>query len=199
MSTRCVWSLQAAKGPGDDVRAVGSDIEAGEEVLPKGTVIGPAEVGLLATVGAAKLRVSSLLEVCDRISCPNAGSLGRIVLRRLEGAVDKHDLYVYMCCSLVCLMHNQVSSESRCLRVICCRCEGSLLVHVLSVDIDIATWHRMDLMFVTFCRYTGSPWLEFCQLEMNWWSLESRVWGQGRSGMPTGSCWLLLPASAAAR
>lgn len=50
--------LQAAKGPGDDVRAVGSDIKADEVVLPKGTVIGAAEVGLLATVGAAKLKVS---------------------------------------------------------------------------------------------------------------------------------------------
>ena len=53
--------LQAAKGPGDDVRAVGSDIKAGEIVLPEGTVIGAAEVGLLATVGAAKLRVGFLL------------------------------------------------------------------------------------------------------------------------------------------
>lgn len=48
---------QAAKGPGDDVRAVGSDIKAGEVVLPKGSVIGAAEVGLLATVGASKLKV----------------------------------------------------------------------------------------------------------------------------------------------
>lgn len=53
--------LQAAKGPGDDVRAVGSDIRAGEVVLPEGTVIGAAEVGLLATVGAANLKVGCLL------------------------------------------------------------------------------------------------------------------------------------------
>ncbi len=45
------------------MRSVGSDIKAGEVVLPQGTVIGAAEVGLLATVGAAKLRVSpSLLQ-----------------------------------------------------------------------------------------------------------------------------------------
>ena len=56
--------LQAAKGPGDDVRAVGSDIKAGEIVLREGTVIGAAEVGLLATVGAAKLRVWSVLWHC---------------------------------------------------------------------------------------------------------------------------------------
>ncbi len=60
--TSIARSLQAAKGPGDDVRAVGSDIQAGEVVLPEGSVIGAAEVGLLATVGAAKLRVSFLLQ-----------------------------------------------------------------------------------------------------------------------------------------
>ena len=48
---------QAAKGPGDDVRAVGSDIRAGEVVLGAGTVIGAAEVGLLATVGAHTVQV----------------------------------------------------------------------------------------------------------------------------------------------
>ena len=46
------------------MRAVGSDIKAGEVVLPAGAVIGAAEVGLLATVGAAKLRVSALLPPC---------------------------------------------------------------------------------------------------------------------------------------
>lgn len=49
---------QAAKGPGDDVRAVGSDILAGELVLAKGSLIGAAEVGLLATVGAAEVQVA---------------------------------------------------------------------------------------------------------------------------------------------
>ncbi|CAL5220125.1 g2080 [Coccomyxa viridis] len=56
-SQQRVKIVKAAKGPGDDVRAVGSDIQAGEVVLPEGSVIGAAEVGLLATVGAAKLRV----------------------------------------------------------------------------------------------------------------------------------------------
>ena len=81
------------------MRAVGSDITAGEVVLPKGTVIGAAEVGLLATVGAAKLRVSSLLVSCHGISFPNAGFLGRSVFRRLESAIDKRDLCLYFCCS----------------------------------------------------------------------------------------------------
>ncbi|KAK9840649.1 hypothetical protein WJX81_006905 [Elliptochloris bilobata] len=49
--------VKAAKGPGDDVRAVGSDIKAGEVVLQRGDRLGAAEIGLLATVGAAKLQV----------------------------------------------------------------------------------------------------------------------------------------------
>ena len=48
------------------MRAVGSDIKAGEVVLPQGTVIGAAEVGLLATVGAAKLKVGSWLQRCPK-------------------------------------------------------------------------------------------------------------------------------------
>ena len=43
--------------PGQDIRPVGSDIEAGSVILAKGTVIGPAEVGLLATLGAVKVKV----------------------------------------------------------------------------------------------------------------------------------------------
>ena len=48
---------QPAKGPGDDVRATGSDIATGEVVLAKGSLIGAAEIGLLATVGAANVKV----------------------------------------------------------------------------------------------------------------------------------------------
>ncbi len=37
--------------PGENVRPAGSDVQAGQVVLRAGTVLGPAEVGLLATVG----------------------------------------------------------------------------------------------------------------------------------------------------
>lgn len=37
--------------PGENVRPAGSDLAAGQVVLTAGTVLGPAEVGLLATVG----------------------------------------------------------------------------------------------------------------------------------------------------
>lgn len=48
--------MQAAR-PGQDIRAVGSDIRAGETVLAAGERVGPAEIGLLATVGAATVQV----------------------------------------------------------------------------------------------------------------------------------------------
>lgn len=37
--------------PGADVRPIGYDLEAGEVALPSGTRLGPAELGLLATIG----------------------------------------------------------------------------------------------------------------------------------------------------
>lgn len=66
---------QAARGPGDDVRAVGSDIKAGEVVLHRGDRLGAAEIGLLATVGAADLQVCSGLPVRPfevSVSCMSA-------------------------------------------------------------------------------------------------------------------------------
>jgi len=42
---------------GDDIRKIGADIRQGESVLPAGVQLGAAEVGLLATVGAAQVRV----------------------------------------------------------------------------------------------------------------------------------------------
>ena len=45
------------------MRAVGSDIKAKEVVLHRGDRLGAAEIGLLATVGAADLQVCSGLPV----------------------------------------------------------------------------------------------------------------------------------------
>jgi len=42
---------------GADVRPIGSDMRPGQEVLPAGTRLGAAEIGLLATVGIAQVRV----------------------------------------------------------------------------------------------------------------------------------------------
>ncbi len=43
--------------PGQDVRPVGVDVAEGEIVLAAGALIGPAEIGLLATVGADRVLV----------------------------------------------------------------------------------------------------------------------------------------------
>lgn len=43
--------------PGENVRPMGSDIAAGQTVLQRGTALGPAEMGLLATVGAWEVQV----------------------------------------------------------------------------------------------------------------------------------------------
>jgi molybdopterin molybdotransferase len=42
---------------GTNIRPVGEDIEAGQSVLAKGTVLGPAELGLLGTVGKTEVSV----------------------------------------------------------------------------------------------------------------------------------------------
>ncbi len=51
--------VQAASKAGEDIRAVGSDIQVGQTVLQAGDMLGPAEIGILATVGAATLKVMS--------------------------------------------------------------------------------------------------------------------------------------------
>jgi molybdenum cofactor synthesis domain-containing protein len=43
--------------PGSNIRPIGQDIEPGQRVLPRGTVLGPAELGLLGTVGKTTVTV----------------------------------------------------------------------------------------------------------------------------------------------
>ncbi|RME18974.1 MAG: molybdopterin molybdenumtransferase MoeA, partial [Candidatus Zixiibacteriota bacterium] len=43
--------------PGDDIRPVGVDVEAGQRILTAGERLGPAEIGLLATVGVTSVIV----------------------------------------------------------------------------------------------------------------------------------------------
>lgn len=49
--------IYAARSPGDSVRRAGDDVTAGEEVLPAGAVLGPAQLGVAAAVGYAELPV----------------------------------------------------------------------------------------------------------------------------------------------
>ncbi|WCM92164.1 molybdopterin molybdotransferase MoeA [Acidovorax sp. NCPPB 2350] len=50
--------IQAAPRPGQWVRRAGEDIEAGAAVLSAGTRLGPAALGLAASIGLARLRVA---------------------------------------------------------------------------------------------------------------------------------------------
>lgn len=49
--------IETTVAPGADIRPVGQDIAAGQKVLTRGTVLGPAEIGLLAAVGRAEVPV----------------------------------------------------------------------------------------------------------------------------------------------
>jgi molybdopterin molybdotransferase len=59
----CVRLLATVK-PGANVRPVGQDIATGEMALIKGSLFGPAEVGLLATLGYSEVLVHPRPRVC---------------------------------------------------------------------------------------------------------------------------------------
>jgi len=52
----CVRLLRRVQ-PGQDIRPVGQDLAAGEQVLAAGTSLGPPEIGLLATIGRTRVQV----------------------------------------------------------------------------------------------------------------------------------------------
>jgi gephyrin len=43
--------------PGENIRPIGTDMQAGDLLVPAGSLLGPAEVGLLASLGHADVRV----------------------------------------------------------------------------------------------------------------------------------------------
>jgi molybdopterin molybdotransferase len=49
--------IYAPRPPGGSVRLAGEDVAAGEEILPAGVVLGPAQLGVAAAVGCAELPV----------------------------------------------------------------------------------------------------------------------------------------------
>ena len=53
-----VWiHIQPAVRTGDNIRPIGADLRAGDLLIATGTRLGPAEVGLLASLGHARVRV----------------------------------------------------------------------------------------------------------------------------------------------
>lgn len=49
-------TLQKAVRPGENIRPIGIDVARGDAVLKRGAVLGPSEVGLLMTLGHAKVQ-----------------------------------------------------------------------------------------------------------------------------------------------
>lgn len=52
-----VLRIQHAVRPGDSVHQIGQDMARGERVLAQGTILGSAEIGLLASVGAVHVKL----------------------------------------------------------------------------------------------------------------------------------------------
>jgi gephyrin len=65
---------------GQDIRPIGSDIQDGSVVLSKGSILGPAEIGLLATVGSTRLKgfkkpIIALLSTGNELQDPDQADL----------------------------------------------------------------------------------------------------------------------------
>ena len=92
--------------PGLDVRPVGSDIMTGSKVLATGARLGPAELGLLATVGASRVTVYKqpmvgLLSTGNELQDPEEDpdlKIGHI--RDSNKTVLKALIQVRLCCKL---------------------------------------------------------------------------------------------------
>lgn len=75
-NTRAVRILSSVR-PGADVRPVGYDVAAGQMLLPAGTRLGAAEIGLLATAGLTAVSIHpaprvALLSTGDELVAPGA-------------------------------------------------------------------------------------------------------------------------------
>ncbi len=80
-------TIQRAPAPGENVRKAGEDVEAGDTVLATGTLLRPAELGLLASVNRPRVLVSTrprvaILATGDEVADlgqPDAGLEGKVV------------------------------------------------------------------------------------------------------------------------
>lgn len=70
-----IVKIEKQVSSGQDVRGVGFDIEAGSIVLPRGTILHAAEIGILATVGCTQVKcvrrpIVALMSTGDEIVEP---------------------------------------------------------------------------------------------------------------------------------
>ena len=66
-----------ASAPGDNIRRAGEDVRAGSIVLRRGTPLGPAEVGVAASVGRASLRCARRPRVAILVTGDELTEAGR--------------------------------------------------------------------------------------------------------------------------
>jgi molybdopterin molybdotransferase len=77
--------IRVAPGPGEDVREAGEDIRCGDSVLEAGTLLGPAQLGMLASLGRSLVQVHqrptvAILSGGDELVDPDGDAAGgRIV------------------------------------------------------------------------------------------------------------------------
>lgn len=92
--------IPAAK-PGQDIRAVGSDIAAGDVILKEGMKLGPSEIGLLASVGINQVQVykvpvvaimSTGNELCEPYEVPPQGHIFDSNRTTLKMALKERDI-----------------------------------------------------------------------------------------------------------
>lgn len=76
-----LWRVKIYKQarPGEDIREVGSDLQQGEIALRAGQIVGAAEIGILATVGAGQVSVRrkphvAVLSTGDEVTEPAANA-----------------------------------------------------------------------------------------------------------------------------
>jgi molybdopterin molybdotransferase len=67
----------AASAPGDNIRRAGEDVGAGSIVLRRGTLLGPAELGVAASVGRAALRCARRPRVAILVTGDELTEAGR--------------------------------------------------------------------------------------------------------------------------
>ena len=91
--------LLRAAAPGENVLNAGEDVEAGQEVLPPGTLLRPAEIGGLMALGRTRVKVarpprvgilSSGDEVIDPGLTPRPGQVRDVNSYTLSALVEKH-------------------------------------------------------------------------------------------------------------
>jgi molybdopterin molybdotransferase len=70
-------TIPAGQKPGQNIRRAGEDLAAGQPALRAGKRVGPAELGLLASLGEAEVRVRRRLRVAILSTGDEVASIGR--------------------------------------------------------------------------------------------------------------------------